>query len=1324
MPDAIITSTESTFGTISGTFAADQSTVTGTIAAVITGTLTGSVGVPGPQGIPGEGVPAGGTAGQFLQKTTTGVDYATDWVTVNLGNYLVKSNNLSDLTNFSTARDNLGLGSLNTPTFAGVNVPGSGTSVANLGATLLTLNQQGHGQFTIQPSSGITFPDTTVQATAFNASVLLPYAPLNSPLFTGDPRGPTAALGDNDTSLATTAFVQQELASGVAVAKNLEVLVRNQSGSTIAAGAIVYISGATGNKPLITLAQANNDANSAQTMGFVKTAIANNGTGYVIVRGELENIDTSALTEGVQLYLSPTTPGAWTTTKPSAPQHLVYVGIVVRSHPTQGVILVAVQNGYELNELHDVAISSPTNGQVLKYDSSTGLWYNGTDSSGVAWGGITGTLSSQTDLQSALDAKQSVSGMTAYLTKADNLGSLTNFGTARSNLGLGSLDTPTFAGVNVPGSGTSVANLGATFLTINQQGSGQFTIQPSQGIVFPDATIQTTAYPGPVGATAWGTITGTLSSQTDLQTALDGKYSTSNPAGYITSSALTPYLTSATAASTYQTIAGMSSYLTTSAAAATYQTQAAMASYATESWVTSQGYLTDAPSDGNQYARKDGAWDIVSAGTSYITSVTSPLTVTSGDLSIDLTGYATESWVTSQGYITSVTFYPLTQDIGFSTSPDGRLLIDGVYDPTSSGFTSSRINIGSTTPSAPLNGDFWSNGSKFRYTLGGTTYDIASESYVTTRGYITSSALSPYLLSSTAASTYQTIAGMSSYLTTASAASTYQTISGMSSYLTTSAAASTYLTQANAASTYFTIASAASKANLASPTFTGKVTTAASATGGAGFNIPHGTAPTSPVNGDIWTTTTGLFARVNSVTRQYVDLDGTQTINGTKTFSAASQTFGNSTASGTINIGTGATVSGSTKALNLGTGGVAGSTTTITIGSNSGGTSTTTLQGTTNGVTAAADTNSTALATTAFVVGQAGSATPLVNGTAAVGTSLRYARQDHVHPTDTSRAALASPTFTGTPAAPTAAVDTNTTQIATTAYVVGQGYAKLASPALTGTPTAPTATAGTNTTQIATTAFVQAAVPALATLSDARQFTNDTKAMSPRDVIWSMLTPDFVDISGPSMTVTNTGTITYVNVGQLSRVIRPGTAGACSSRIRTFGTSQVDQTWTASSRAQPSAFLNFSLRSIHSGRSTTSGVTDANYTCAFYYGKAEADGVGNLVRRGFGWKMVGGAGSRFLELQAHNGTTLSSVTSSFAVTAGVAFDWDIESDGAGNVTLYVNGTSVATSSGGPTGAVNITGVAWQEEVVAAAALSSPYMDFTNSRGRYIVINTW
>lgn len=73
-----------------------------------------------------------------------------------------------------------------------------------------------------------------------------------------------------------------------------------------------------------------------------------------------------------------------------------------------------------------------------------------------------------------------------------------------------------------------------------------------------------------------------------------------------------------------------------------------------------------------------------------------------------------------------------------------------------------------------------------------------------------------------------------------------------------------------------------------------------------------------------------------------------------------------------------------------------------------------TFTGTPAAPTAAPDTNTTQIATTAFVIGQAGSAAPVVNGTAAVGTSLRYSRQDHVHGTDTTRAPLASPTFTGT----------------------------------------------------------------------------------------------------------------------------------------------------------------------------------------------------------------------------------------------------------------------------------------------------------------------
>ena len=64
--------------------------------------------------------------------------------------------------------------------------------------------------------------------------------------------------------------------------------------------------------------------------------------------------------------------------------------------------------------------------------------------------------------------------------------------------------------------------------------------------------------------------------------------------------------------------------------------------------------------------------------------------------------------------------------------------------------------------------------------------------------------------------------------------------------------------------------------------------------------------------------------------------------------------------------------------------------------------------------TATADQTDTAIATTAFVIGQASQSTPAANGTAAIGTSKKYARADHVHPTDTTLAPKADPTFTGT----------------------------------------------------------------------------------------------------------------------------------------------------------------------------------------------------------------------------------------------------------------------------------------------------------------------
>ena len=155
---------------------------------------------------------------------------------------------------------------------------------------------------------------------------------------------------------------------------NLIKLVRNNSGATMTAGTIVYINGALGNKPTIAKALATGDSTSAQTYGLLQTDISNNADGYVVVIGNVTNLNTSALTEGQQLYLSGTTAGTWTTTKPYAPIHLVYVGIVLRAHPTQGIIGVKIQNGYEMDELHNVDAYLPNNNDILSYNTTTSLW--------------------------------------------------------------------------------------------------------------------------------------------------------------------------------------------------------------------------------------------------------------------------------------------------------------------------------------------------------------------------------------------------------------------------------------------------------------------------------------------------------------------------------------------------------------------------------------------------------------------------------------------------------------------------------------------------------------------------------------------------------------------------------------------------------------------------------------------------------------------------------------------------------------------------------------------------------------------------------------
>lgn len=224
--------------------------------------------------------------------------------------------------------------------------------------------------------------------------------------------------------------------------------VKNMTGATLTKGTVVYISGANGNKALVSKAIATTDALSARTFGLLQSNISNNGLGNCVIIGDLSGVNTSAFAEGAQLYLSGVTAGAFTDTRVLAPTHLVYVGKVTRSHPTQGQIEVQIQNGYELAEIHDVQIVTPLNNQTILFETSSQLWKNKTIIEDSIANGVTNVAPSQNAVFDALALKQNdlatfqrkegITFFDDFLGTNDNAGISTSTGVTMSAVGTGS----------------------------------------------------------------------------------------------------------------------------------------------------------------------------------------------------------------------------------------------------------------------------------------------------------------------------------------------------------------------------------------------------------------------------------------------------------------------------------------------------------------------------------------------------------------------------------------------------------------------------------------------------------------------------------------------------------------------------------------------------------------------------------------------------------------------------------------------------------------------------------------------------------------------
>lgn len=157
------------------------------------------------------------------------------------------------------------------------------------------------------------------------------------------------------------------------IGQTMHAYVHNAEAVQINKGEAVYLYQASGNKASVKLAYNTSDATSAKTFGLAAENIGAGQNGMIICQGVLDGINTGSYNEGDTLYLGATA-GTLTASKPYAPNHLVYVGVVERANNGNGQIYVRVQNGYELDEIHNVSAQNPTNNDIIVYSSGTNLW--------------------------------------------------------------------------------------------------------------------------------------------------------------------------------------------------------------------------------------------------------------------------------------------------------------------------------------------------------------------------------------------------------------------------------------------------------------------------------------------------------------------------------------------------------------------------------------------------------------------------------------------------------------------------------------------------------------------------------------------------------------------------------------------------------------------------------------------------------------------------------------------------------------------------------------------------------------------------------------
>jgi hypothetical protein len=234
-----------------------------------------------------------------------------------------------------------------------------------------------------------------------------------------------------DSEFKTLSYYNDNADITVNVGQESIVRIRNNTGSLISNGKVVCISGSSGSHPLIVLADNTSPTLSHSTLGVATHDISDNENGYVTTSGMVNGLNTNSFSnEGVTLWLGVN--GNLTETEPTAPAHKVKIGYLVRKHPTQGRILVAIDTGTDLKDLHDVTIGDYDEGALLVAGMS-GVWSPGANINDLATKTEVASISG--DLQSQIDAI-TVPTSATFLTDYDNRYVNVNGDTMTGNLNI------------------------------------------------------------------------------------------------------------------------------------------------------------------------------------------------------------------------------------------------------------------------------------------------------------------------------------------------------------------------------------------------------------------------------------------------------------------------------------------------------------------------------------------------------------------------------------------------------------------------------------------------------------------------------------------------------------------------------------------------------------------------------------------------------------------------------------------------------------------------------------------------------------------------